>query len=105
MEAPPKVFENFCLVYWGVSTSLMHTLWGAFRLAESPAARTLRHVWLLYDSVNGMSPTGLVHRTCSPKRVVEAIEGLVDEALLSRSTATEAEEIILSHVQADGTWR
>ena len=105
MEPPPKVFQSFCDLYWGMSTPLMHTLWAAFRQAESSAARTLRHVWLLYDSVDRIDPKALIHVTCSPKRVLEAIEALVDESLLDRRQATQVEEIILSHVQADGTWR
>jgi hypothetical protein len=102
---PAKVFVKFCEGYWQLSPSLTRTLWQAFRQATSPTARTLRHVWLLYDSVDRIDPHALIHVTCSPKKIIEALEALVEETLLTRSQATEAEEAMLSHVQADGTWR
>jgi hypothetical protein len=81
----------------------MRLLWQAFSRAQSAAPRALRQAWLLYEGVAGMDPQALIHNTCSPTRIMDAIEGLGDEHWLDRSQATQLEEAILAHVQADGT--
>ena len=105
LEPAPKVFEQFSAGYWGIPAPLTKALWQAFRRPAHPTPRALRHAWLLYDGVQGMNPGALIHWTCSPRKVIESIEALVDEQLLTRRQATEAEEAILAHVYADGTWR
>jgi hypothetical protein len=104
VEAPPQVFVDFCTIYWGLPAPLQRSLWSAFRRVEGEKPCTLRQTWLFFNSPQ-VDPYTLIHRTCSPQRIVEALECMVEEQILARDQATAAEELIFTHVQASGAWR
>jgi hypothetical protein len=98
------VFRAFAQ-YWDLPGALAQQWWRALSLAEHGRPLSWRQALLLY----GPAPTGdsrhLIHSASAPQKVMDVLEDLVEEGLLSRQTASQIQERVLRQVSRDGRWR
>jgi hypothetical protein len=96
--------------YFGLHASAATQWWEALQQAKSPKAHTWLEQMLFYDArpTWNQAPEAqqrfIVH-SMPPVQVVEAIESLVDEGLLTRTRGTALQEAVLECVSSTGQWK
>jgi hypothetical protein len=101
----PHVWHALCH-FWRLSTEQQCLLWKALKQSETPAVADWRLRLLLYDEskVYKHQAREVIHHLASPRIVIDAIEWLYDESLLSRQTASTLQDCILQATDKFGNW-
>jgi hypothetical protein len=95
--------------FWGLSERHTRQVWAALYRAKWARAAGWRQTLAHFE---GQRPSlrspervwDFVYRNVMPETIIEVVEGLVQERLLTRAEGTQLEEHILACVGRDGDW-
>jgi hypothetical protein len=105
-DTVPVVFREFCTVYLTLTEAQITTWWTALMRARWSAAVSLKQT-VRYQHAEPFSRPWLEHFArvnLHPTVLVEALEALAGEGIMSRGQANTFEEAILSRMTAAGDW-
>ena len=94
--------------YFDVDDANMRRWWEAVCASRMPLAQTWRRAIWACDDIEAPSREAVrafLLLKLPASDVIRLLEALVDEAQLSRRRGTRIEELVLAHVQRDGTWQ
>ena len=109
MVPPPPPLWLSLAQFWGLSTRQSRLAWAALYRARWSAASAWRVTLVHFE---GQAPALRSHErvwhflavNVQPETVLDVIEALISERLLSRQEGTAIEECILAHVGTGGDW-
>jgi hypothetical protein len=102
MDGPPG-WQILNEELWHLSDRDQKTFWWALARAQHWRPTTLRQQIGLVGVVRLTDDA--LGRLCLPAVVLATLEALVGERLLERRQCTRIEDVILTHVQANGRWQ
>ena len=102
---PPKTYQLLC-AFWGFSQSQERLLWSVLARTSGVAATAFRQHLLFYNEHRSTLPDAqhMLHQVCRPAHVLQVLELLWEEGLLSRRQTTQMEELVLTAVDRAGPW-
>jgi hypothetical protein len=103
--APPVVWHGLCR-FLDVTSAEEALMWHAMQRSTTPAVASWRLQLLLYDEtkVQRHQVEAIVQRLASPRIVVDTLERLCTEGLLSRELANTLQSRILDLVDKEGAY-
>jgi hypothetical protein len=103
----PQVW-GLLAAYFELEAPLSRAWWGALERARWSEARELRQTLAFFDTQEAAGVDVILrffqHRV-TPQAIVDVLEALVGERLLSRQKATLLEEAVLRRVTRGGQWQ
>jgi hypothetical protein len=97
-------FHTFCSAFLHMPEPLIRAVWHALWKAKWTRACAVRRAFLVHDSLHHHVDFEGLFRTVSPKNLVQTLEELVQEELLSRHDSHSAQECVLRQTTKSGQW-
>ena len=102
-EGPPDTWRNFAR-YVGLSDALSHRCWQGLRASPWPTVVAVRTTFLLHDALV-LDPRGLTRSSADPGHMIQVIENLFAQGLLTAVERVQVEDILLAATTAEGRWK
>jgi hypothetical protein len=99
----PPVIQAF-MVTWGLREHEQTALWRALCAAQWSQAAAWREACLAFHP-EGQDARRFVDEACSPHTLVQVVELLVQEGVLTRQAASAIEGRLLAQTDARGAWK
>jgi hypothetical protein len=90
-QRAPRLFHSLAVTWWGIPVGEAWRLWHALEKAQFEVGVSLRQRILLAPTVDIQA----FRQTTTPQTVIEALESLHQERLLSRKDTTTYQEYVL----------
>jgi hypothetical protein len=102
---PPRAWQVY-VTYLQLPPERAAQFWQALCRSRWSECMGVRQVFTFYGQLlPGFDPTGLARRAATPQKMVETLELLCTQQLLSRDTTSTIEEYILKRCRPDGRWQ
>jgi len=106
--AYPELYRILTVDGLHLPHGLQAAWWRALRTSTDRDSHAVFNLFRLYDSSAGLSYDGwmsVLYRQLGPTRLIQSVERLAEDHLLSRAEASRIQEQILSMTTRDGSWK
>ena len=90
--------------YLGLSDVLSARCWQGMQASQCPTVAAIRAAFLLHNAVL-LDPAGLAQGSATPARLIQVIEDLCTQGLLTAAERVQVEDTLLAATTAEGRWK
>jgi hypothetical protein len=107
LRIPPSLFTRVCQILLDLDDNAIDRFWTALSASPWENCAAMVRLFQLRSEIHPASIDGwrvVICQQLPPKRLIDALEALVQQALLPRLEATSIEERILARCDQHGQW-